>query len=106
MKIREWVRKRAALEREKPLLIPPGDFTRSRVNVDGEVEEVAYRESAPRSGRLEYVEPLDNQHIGVANDDFGVGNNVVRQMRVAGCSHVGGAAFYFGDEANERAPVI
>ena len=82
MEERVGVGERPALQLEKTFLIPASDVLGAGVHVDGEVEQVADREAVAGSGRLEHVESLDDEDVGLAHDDLGVRHNVVAQVRV------------------------
>lgn len=93
VEVRVRVREGALLEGEEALLVPAGDVARARVDVDGEVEQVAHGEPVPGNGRLQHVQSLDDQHIGSPHHDLGVGDDVVRQVGVERGAHLGGAPF-------------
>ena len=81
-----------------------------RVDVDREVEEVRHREPGapvgPGPGRLQDVEPLDDQHVRPLHDRPLAGHDVVREVGVDRCLHVGRAGLDLGHEAQQRALVV
>ena len=106
MEVGQRVGERAALEAEEAFLVPVRDVLGAGIHIDTEIEQVADREASAGGGGLKHVQPLDDQHVGGADGDLGVGNDVVRQMRVEGSVHLAGPALHGTDEPQQGSTVV
>lgn len=94
------------MKTKETLFIPARNVAGSRINVDGEIEEVAHGEVLPFTRWLKNVQPLDNQHVGSSDNDLGVGDDVVAQVRVKRCADLGDSALHGGDKTEERPTIV
>ena len=84
--VRRGVAEGRLAQPQEPLDVPLADVAGRGVDVDAEVEEVAQGQAAAavlaHAGRLEHVEALDDDDVGLAHDDVLVGDHVVGQVVV------------------------
>ena len=108
--VRARIGEGGAPQLQEPVHVPALHVLHPGVDVDGEVEEV--RDRHPQAavtagtGRLEHVEPLDDQHVRLLDHHPLVLEDVVGQVRVDGRLDALVPGLHIGDEAQQAAPVV
>ncbi|MPM15728.1 hypothetical protein SDC9_62100 [bioreactor metagenome] len=97
-------------QRHEPLQVPGPDVLRGGVDVHGEVEEVAQRQTGRpvgvHPGRLQHVQALHHDDVGPPDHQPLVRHDVVRQVRVDRGGDLGAARLHVDHEAQQRPPVV
>src|SRR5690625_5402979 len=98
-----------APQRQEPLDVPALHVLTAGIDVDREVEEVRDRHAHPavtaRTGRLQHVQPLQDQHVGPLDHHPLVLDDVVGQMGVHVRLDVCDTGLDFGEET-KKAPTV
>jgi len=104
------LRERGAPQFPEPVHVPLLNVGGLGVHVDGEVEEIAQRQTlpavVPRPGRRQHIQALHDQHVRAADHHFLAGHDVVGDVGVPGCPHFFGAALDLAHETQQRPAVI
>ncbi|SLH43744.1 Uncharacterised protein [Mycobacteroides abscessus subsp. abscessus] len=103
VEVRVGIGERGLAQREKALHIPLLDVFDTRVDIDGEVEQI--RDHQPRTG-LQHIESLDDENVGLADTVQLARHDVVGDVRIDRCAHLLGAGFHLGDEPQQFAAVV
>ena len=108
MEVRAGLVEGHVAELDDPVQVPAHDVRLVGVDVDRQVEEVRDRQrlARPRPGRLEDVEPFEDEDVGAVDLDVRVGDDVVGDVVVDGRAYAVPAPLDRPEEVDEGVAVV